>query len=344
MFKATFLNLVFVTQLFSQVLTKAASISTNNPNPGRWPKLNITIDENPTSTENELENLYKILFQLKQITLSPITSSSAENCQCGKPQQKTPSRNPRFAHGKAATKPIPWLVSLEMIGTYLSCGGTLIDRRHILTAAHCFDRNTTIIDGKEILLARATTLAKLNELNIEDNNDGQINMNIDDIIIHPSFNATTAEYDIAIVRLTKDILLSDHIFPACLASDSRHNFAGEKAVIAGWGKPSKNYIGSIVPHVGVVNILDDSDCRSKFLEEFGSDHLRREMLCTESEDVEEGTATHGDSGGPVIVTRNGVKVVVGVISFAFKNLPNVHTRVSSFYHWITQNSLAGSCQ
>jgi secreted trypsin-like serine protease len=51
-----------------------------------------------------------------------------------------------------------------------------------------------------------------------------------------------------------------------------------------------------------------------------------------------------DSGGPVIVTKNGVKVVVGIISFANKNLPNVHTRVSSFYDWITENSLAGSCQ
>ncbi len=92
-----------------------------------------------------------------------------------------------------------------------------------------------------------------------------------------------------------------------------------------------------------MKILETSDCRSKFFVETSFDHIRRGMLCTESEDAN-GTVTPGDSRGPVIVTKNGVKVVVGIISLVNKNLPNVHTRVSSFYDCITENSLAVSCQ
>ena len=96
-------------------------------------------------------------------------------------------------------------------------------------------------------------------------------------------------------------------------------------------------------NVGEVKVLDNSECNARYFSEFEFSIIGREVVCTEDEDGKI-TATTGDSGGPVVVVKNGVSVVIGIIFSGKKGFPNVHTRVSSFYHWITQNTLAKSCQ
>lgn len=51
----------------------------------------------------------------------------------------------------------------------------------------------------------------------------------------------------------------------------------------------------------------------------------------------------GDSGGPVVVTENGVKTQIGLVSFSVGfgcqlGWPTVHTRVSKYLNWISINS------
>ena len=120
-----------------------------------------------------------------------------------------------------------------------------------------------------------------------------------------------------------------------------YNFASEIAAMAGWGPPAENFTGSLALNVGEVKVLDNSECNERYFSEFEFSIIGREVVCTEDEDGKI-TATTGDSGGPVVVVKNGVSVVIGIIFSGKKGFPNVHTRVSSFYHWITQNTLARS--
>ena len=331
-----------VSLLSCLALPKDVEEDTKNLDAGQWLQQNTQIVKNSSVVKPKDKHRFKIPLQLKPAYLKPFTAPSAENCQCGKAPQRT-RRHQRFAHGTAATKSIPWLVSIQEFKSHSFCGGTLIDRRHVLTAAHCLSRYITQ-NGKKNFMKRVTALLSLNELNVDDDNDGQIYKKIDDVIMHPGYKSASDGYDIAILRLNENVPLSGQIYPACLPLGNS-NFAGQRAVIAGWGTPIPNFKGPVTLNIGKVIILENSECYEKWYYETYTEHIRGEMICTEGENGI-GTATYGDSGGSVIVQEHGLSVVVGIISYIDNEnvLPNVHTRVSSFYHWLTQNSLAGSCQ
>ncbi|XP_059051221.1 trypsin CFT-1-like [Achroia grisella] len=203
-----------------------------------------------------------------------------------------------------------------------SCGGSILNYRSVLSAAHCF-----IGDPANRWRVRVgSTYA----------NSGGIIHNVAAILNHPYYNSYNADSDISILRTVSNIVYSNVIQPASIAS-ANYNLADNQIVwAAGWGAISYGGPGSEqLRHVQIWTI-NQVTCRNRY-SELGL-VVTDNMLCSGWLDVGGRDQCQGDSGGPLYHNR----VVVGVCSWgvqcALPRYPGVNARVSRFTAWIQGNA------
>lgn len=116
----------------------------------------------------------------------------------------------------------PYIVSLrivsEIMDPFHNCGGSILNERWVLTAAHCVEFGaelTRIVVGAHHLLE-----------------DG-IEHRVHRIFVHPGYDAETLSDDIALIELAEPIEFGERVQPVELIEDFVP--AGERATIAGWG-------------------------------------------------------------------------------------------------------------
>ncbi|XP_039963910.1 serine protease snake-like [Bactrocera tryoni] len=187
------------------------------------------------------------------------------------------------------------------------CGGALIDRRHLLTAAHC------LFHSNEPLIVVRPGGFNLSDTHAKD-------FEIDEIYIHTGHEYPSAYNDIAIIRLKEPYystyVVCMYIFTcsAGLASDTLMKTN--------------------------LTILTNEAC-GKYYEQ--DDHLLyhgiiHSQLCA-NDTVGMSDTCQGDSGGPIIMYRYFYEMpyVVGITSFGNgcgSGVPGLYTRVASYIHWI----------
>ncbi|XP_017067934.2 transmembrane protease serine 12 [Drosophila eugracilis] len=99
----------------------------------------------------------------------------------------------------------PWMAYLHTTELLYVCGGTLITKNLVLTAAHC------ILSNQELV-------ARLGEFIESENGDGTIRSEhlVNETFVHPFYNLLTNVNDIAILGLATDVVYSDYIRPICI--------------------------------------------------------------------------------------------------------------------------------
>ncbi|XP_011878398.1 PREDICTED: trypsin-1-like [Vollenhovia emeryi] len=223
----------------------------------------------------------------------------------------------------------PWMVLLMYRGSFY-CGGTVINSRYVLTAAHCIDR----FDANKLIVRilehdwNSTTESKTQDFLVEKT------------IKHSAYSTANYNNDIALLKLKDAIKFEGPMRPACLPEQVK-TFAGKKGIVTGWGAVKEGGSVSHTLQEVVVPILSNAECRAT---KYPSRRITDNMLCA---GITEGgkDSCQGDSGGPLHVRENGSHQVVGVVSWgegcAQPGYPGVYTRVNRFLTWITSNTLDG---
>jgi len=247
---------------------------------------------------------------------SPAPVPSDWTCKCGDTSSN------RIVGGVDATpNEYPWQVALKRNGQNSPfCGGTLIDSRTVLTAAHCRTSTTAF---KVVLGDHDVTKVECEEKTVS----------VSSWTNHPNYNSGNQDNDFAILTLSEDVQFSPSILPACLPSGT--NFDGKEATVTGWGtlysggpQPSK------LQEVDV-NIMSNTQCKGTI---YSDNQITENMMCATDSGKD---SCQGDSGGPLVSKEGASYSVVGVVSWGYgcaqANAPGVYSRVTAQQTWIKDN-------
>ncbi|XP_039484049.1 serine protease grass [Drosophila santomea] len=222
----------------------------------------------------------------------------------------------------------PWMAYLHNSGKFV-CGGSLINPRFILTAAHCIseDQDLTVRLGEFNSLTSVDCSGSVCMPPAED-------FQIDLAIRHGDYSKLNRIHDIGILRLAKSVLYQVHIKPICLTTNTTLRSRLERRhrlVATGWGRSPSESANNILKSI-LVTRLEWSVCSETY-------RVARQVgqICVSHES---GVACSGDSGGPMghAVRHNGqvLFVQVGIVSFGNWNClsPSVFTDVMEHIDWI----------
>eukprot|EP00092_Neocalanus_flemingeri_P077522 GFUD01096289.1.p1 GENE.GFUD01096289.1~~GFUD01096289.1.p1 ORF type:complete len:423 (+),score=81.40 GFUD01096289.1:167-1435(+) len=248
-----------------------------------------------------------------------------------------------FGGEKAEDGEFPFMVSLVNRRGKSFCGGVLISRKHVLTAAHCFDNRNWRSDRLEVRIGQA---------DLSEREERGTRANIRNVKIHERYEnrgkypskRVTPLNDIAIITLDR-IVTSPAVFIVCLPNGKQNS---GQAFITGWGKTTKKIFDTSVTELrkAKVDTYTARTCQDKytnFVKDEEIVQVNQNMLCAGNQNTD---TCEGDSGGPLLYNERWTEyrwTVYGVVSFGPKicanpDLPGVYTKVDKYLGWIKKNT------
>jgi trypsin len=219
----------------------------------------------------------------------------------------------------------PWQVSIQSRGGSHFCGGSIINDRWIICAAHCLAGQTP--GGISVVVGEHDRSAV---------SDVRQTLDVEGIWVHEGFDSNTFEKDISLIKTAVAITLNVNVQPIC-APDPANDYAYYKSQCSGWG--TLNSGGTCCPDVlqyVTLNITTNAYCDAVYT----TNAIYDDMICaTDNTGMNERDSCQGDSGGPLSVkSGRGVFSLIGIVSWGIgcaSGYPGVYCRVGSHTAWVT---------
>ncbi len=238
----------------------------------------------------------------------------------------------------------PFMVSLRFEpSNFHFCGGTLLNNRTVLTAAHCIDFDGPFgpnppFQPEEVEVAIGRYLR---------NSVAFRNVEVTDIISHPDFVGNLGlpffnyDSDIALLRLANPQFGEAKVN---LISDPVLLTPGTNSTAIGWGTVREGGRPALRLREVDVPVVSNGSCQISYDAAsfpFTEDSITPNMVCSGFPQGEK-DACQGDSGGPLLALNNGQLEQIGITSFgegcARPDRPGVYTNVLEFLNWIEANA------
>ena len=262
----------------------------------------------------------------------------------------------RIVGGEATSqREWPWQIALFLRAggrEFYTCGGSLIAPNWVLSAAHCFQAETSKNPDDWTV---ASNVGKLTYVGLP---AGATTRRVKRLVVNERYDTNTHENDVALLELAQP-LQGSTIAPQMVPDRALET--NRPATVTGWGLtrwlvPQKDQQGRVTGfvdgstnqpidlakaqspdlHKVAIPLVDVTECAAAYGAQ-GTTIDRRNLCAGMPEGGKD--SCQGDSGGPLMTqTASGEWRQIGVVSFgigcAIKGKPGVYTRVSAFSDWI----------
>lgn len=222
----------------------------------------------------------------------------------------------------------------EATYAFHTCGASILDVDHIITAAHCVDDS----------YSSATTPSN-SGITLETTNpmDTTKVMQIDSITIHPNWNSDELDNDIAIIKLKKPISDMTHLYSSQkiqsieLPSSSDRDFYNAVGNINVIGLGATGGAEPVTLQEAEVYLESDTYCKSLLSSNDIAYASNDDVLMCMTATASDSMVCPGDSGGPsVYINNNGEYHQIGIASFVANTSPDMQTCSSDNFAFYTE--------
>ena len=245
----------------------------------------------------------------------------------------------------------PWVVGVRT--EFGKCGGSIITKNLVMTAAHClFNSKKELVQEISILMGHSDISSSLIKKH-----------KVKSILIHPQYKEMKRSFDeytviidyndIALLRLSKDIEFNFFVEPVALPNEGILDDYGGLMIAAGWGfsldltseinffknqsilvNEKQQFIiqRAVDPHNLMKLKMIQSECTDDL------DNGYNEFCAAgRKQPIIQGTC-NGDSGSPLMTKRNGRIEIIGIASKSHCfGSNNAFVNVGRFTTWIRKN-------
>ncbi|RLU24131.1 hypothetical protein DMN91_004340 [Ooceraea biroi] len=267
--------------------------------------------------------------QSRPLPLDLYTETVSDD-RCGIPVVSKQIAQRRIVGGdEAGFGSFPWQAYIR-IGSS-RCGGTLVNRFHVVTAGHCVAkasaRQVQVTLGDYVVNSASESLPAYT-------------FGVREIRVHPYFKFTPQadRFDVAVLRLDRPVHYMPHIAPICLP-EKNEDFLGQYGWAAGWGAlQAGSRLRPKTLQAVDVPVIDNRVCERWHRSNGINVVIYDEMMCAGYRSGGKDSC-QGDSGGPLMLEKTGRWYLIGIVSAGYScaqpGQPGIYHRVAKTVDWIT---------